>query len=313
MIAKQARRKYLWHPLNWPSWILASVLYPFAFLPEPIQTQLGKWLGALCFRFMPRRKHIAAVNLKLCFPDFTETERAEILKNSFTELGLALIETNFTWWRPRAHPRFTRKIKINGLEAIRREHDLGYGILVIGAHFSTLELAGATLARHLPFTVTMRRLKNPVFDFIFKRARKRHYAGMLDRTEIKGMLKTLNRGGILWYAPDQDYGAENSVFVPFFKQNAASLRITPKLVARTKAKVFFGSHYRVGNQLEFNLLPMSETFPTNDLNADVTLVNRYLEDMIRIAPEQYLWIHRRFKTQENEQKSSLYKQVSEAM
>lgn len=307
MIAKQARRKYLWHPLNWPSWLLAACLYPLAFLPYGLQKRMGRMLGRLCYRLMPRRRQIATTNLKLCFPEWSDAERERCLKQSFVELGIALMETNLTWWRDIDAPVFQQPVQITGQEAIRKAHELGHGVLIIGAHFTTLDIAGCLMARELPITVTMRRLKNPVFDHIFKRARKKHYKGMLDRTEIKNMLKTLKEGEILWYAPDQDYGADNSVFVPFFGQQAASLRITPKLVDRTGAKVFFGSHYRRDDGFEINLIPLEEPFPTEDLAADVTLVNQYLERMIRECPEQYLWIHRRFKTTEHGEKSVLYK------
>lgn len=273
---------------------MVGLLIPFAYMPLSLNVCLGRQVGRLAYYFLRRRRSIASINIQLCFKELSKKEQDTLVKKQFQELGIALFETNLTWWRS---PEFLRRFcTFTGVE-----HCVGQnqGVLIVGAHFSTIDIVGCMMTQVMDITVTMRRLKNPVFDYMFKRSRFNNYEATLDRKEIKAMLKTLKDKKILWYAPDQDYGADNSIFVPFFGEQAASLKITPKLVGKTHAKVIISQHHREGNHYYVNLLPLAEAFPTDDLTADVTLINRKIEEMVRLHPEQYFWPHRRFKTGPN--------------
>ena len=296
-----------WQLLNWLSLCLAYALAVLAYLPYGAMIFLGRQIGKLIYYCLRYRRHIAAVNIALCFPEKTKAAQKKLLWEHFLELGITLLETNFMLWRPITP--LLKRCDMIGDDAMRLAQSEGHGILVIGAHYTTLDLAGALVASDLPLSISMRRLKNPVFNRLLYRARCRYYQRVMQHTELKKMLVTLKSGGMLWYAPDQDYGLNNSVFVPFFGQLCASLKITPKLVARTNAKVFFAQITRNNGRYRIQYHPLVVPFPTQDLAKDVALINRYLEHYIRRNPAQYFWIHRRFKTMPHRKKAVLYKKI----
>ena len=174
----------------------------------------------------------------------------------------------------------------------------GKGVLVIGIHFSTLDLGGALHSLFFPADVVYRPHNNPLFERFMTRARSRIFGQAIDRHDLRGAVRRIKAGHTVWYSPDQDFGRDVSVFAPLFGQQAATIRLTAKLARMTGAPVVPMMFHRNPDNATYTIesLPALENFPSDDEVADATKVNQFIEQAIRKHPEQYLWLHRRFKT-----------------
>ncbi len=265
-------------------------------LPYPVLLTLGRLLGWLLYLIPSERRAIALRNLELCFPELSDRQRRRLARANFVSLGIALFETGIAWWWPRW--RFMRLIEVVGLENV--EALKGQGIMLLGAHFTTLEVGGAAIAGTLPMDGMYRAHKNPVLDFVQARGRTSKSLGntvVFERKDVRGTMKALKAGRILWYGPDQDYGLRQGLFAPFFGQQAATVYATARFAEKTGAAVVPFSHVRKpwGKGYQLKLHPPLKEFPSGDDLKDATRVNAVLEQMIRTAPDQYLWAHKRFK------------------
>jgi KDO2-lipid IV(A) lauroyltransferase len=148
------------------------------------------------------------------------------------------------------------------------------------------------------FHVMYRKQKNKLIDEIMRRRRRHHFEKAIDRKDIRGVISSLKQGLPVWYAPDQDYGPKHSVFAPFFNVTAASITATARFASMTGAPVvpFFTRRLEQDRGYQVTLLPALQGYPAGDEVHDATVINQVLEQQIRQYPEQYLWIHRRFKT-----------------
>ena len=265
-------------------------------LPYPVLLTLGRLLGWLLYLIPSERRAIALRNLELCFPELSDRQRRRLARANFVSLGIALFETGMAWWWPRW--RFMRLIEVVGLENV--EALKGQGIMLLGAHFTTLEVGGAAIAGTLSMDGMYRAHKNPVLDFVQARGRTSKSLGntvVFERKDVRGTMKALKAGRILWYGPDQDYGLRQGLFAPFFGQQAATVYATARFAEKTGAAVVPFSHVRKpwGKGYQLKLHPPLKEFPSGDDLKDATRVNAVLEQMIRTAPDQYLWAHKRFK------------------
>ena len=283
-------------PRCWPTWLLVGIWWLVVQLPYPVLLTLGRLLGWLLYLIPSERRAIALRNLELCFPELNDRQRRRLARANFVSLGIALFETGMAWWWPRW--RFMRLIKVVGLENV--EALKGQGIMLLGAHFTTLEVGGAAIAGTLSMDGMYRAHKNPVLDFVQARGRTSKSLGntvVFERKDVRGTMKALKAGRILWYGPDQDYGLRQGLFAPFFGQQAATVYATARFAEKTGAAVVPFSHVRKpwGKGYQLKLHPPLKEFPSGDDLKDATRVNAVLEQMIRTAPDQYLWAHKRFK------------------
>ena len=273
------------------------MMWTVAHFPFPLQMRIGRGLGLLSYRFAKHRRQICEVNLKLCFPELGEDERQQLVKKTFIANGMGLIEIAIAWYRDIEDYR--DRVTIEGLENLEKAKAKGKGVLLLCAHFSTLELGGCLTNMISPMDVTYRPNKNPLFQAAMLKGRKRHFTRVLEREDVRGAMRSLKEGRTLWYAPDQDYGLRHSVFVPFFGNDAATITATSRFARFNDSAVLFYRHYRnadnSGYHLEFG--PELENFPSDDEVADARRINELVEDAIRKLPDQYLWLHKRFKTQ----------------
>lgn len=304
-MAKKTYPHSYWHPVYWPTWLMIGALHIAAFLPWKVKIALGKVLGEFGYRFIKRRRHITETNIRLCFPELNEEEQARLVRRTFHANGIGVFETATAWCRDPEHMRY--RVIYRGSEHIEKAKAQGKGVLVIGIHFSTLDLGGALHSLFNKADVVYRRHDNPLFEKFMTKARQGIHGAAIDRHDLRGVVRRIKKGDIVWYSPDQDFGRAASVFAPFFGINAASIRLTAKIARLTGAPVVpFMFHRNDDNRtytLEYE--PALENFPTDDEVADATRVNAFIERAIRRHPEQYLWLHRRFKTRpENE--ASLY-------
>lgn len=279
-------------------WLLAQI--PFRW-----QMIIGQALGWAMQHAAKRRCHIAETNLKLCFPNQNIQQRKQLLKLHFRSLGMGAVETAMSWWTPGHLLR--QRVSISGQEHLEQALSRGKGVILLSGHFTSLEIGGRLLAMHTPFHVLYRVHKNPLFEAVMKRAREIHFEKAIPREDMRGMIRSLRDNMPVWYAPDQDYGRSKSVFVPFFEIPAATITATSRLAKSSGAAVvpFFQRRLPDASGFELCLYPALENFPCGDIEADTRRINELIENQIQHMPEQYLWVHRRFKTRP-EGNNSLY-------
>lgn len=281
---------------HWPAWAGIGALALLARLPWPLQRALGRGFGFVLRMALRDRRRVVARNLELCFPALDAHERAALLRRHFDALGIALFEFGRAWWGSVRPQR--RGLRIEGVEHLEAARAEGRGAIVVSGHFTTLEMCARLACDAVPLAGMYRPYPQPAMEWAVLRGRSRYAAGMFTKQDLRGAVKHLKRGGLLWYAPDQDPSKGESVFVPFFGRPAKSLSSTHQLARLSGAAVVMFQHWRRddgGYTLRF--WPAFEHFPSEDAAADTARVIGAIETMAREAPEQYLWIHRRFKRQ----------------
>ena len=283
-------------PRYWPTWIGYGCTWLLARLPVSWQVGIGKALGILLYHVARSRRHICEVNIALCFPELNPAQQKKLVRDTFKSNGVGVMEVGMAWCR---RPQdFADRVRISGLENLVQAQSQGRGVLLVSAHFVTIEIVGSLLALHHPICVTYRAHKNPLFDTLMKRGRQRSFVAVIERKEVRQTFKHLKQGHVVWYAADQDYGPKHSVFAPFFGQQAASITATTTFANFNQSPVVFLSHYRRndGEYYELKFSAPLDNYPTGDEQEDVRRINLLIEDAIREAPDQYMWLHRRFKT-----------------
>lgn len=280
-------------PRTWPGWIGVAVGWLLAFVPWPLQRALGGVLGALLFLLLPSRRRAAARNLELCFPELDAHARALLLKAHFAALGVGVFEFTRAWWGSIAPMR--RSIRIDGLEHLAAVAAEGRGALLVSGHFMNLEICGRLLCDHVPLAGIYREHSGAAMEWAIKRGRLRYASAMFRQDELRPALRHLKRGGFLWYAPDQDMLGKDTVFAPFFGIAASTITATHHLARSSGCAVLPFFHHRDGDRYVLRVGAPLTAFPSDDIAADCARVNAQIEAMVRAAPAQYLWIHRRFK------------------
>lgn len=285
------------HPRFWPLWLGLGLLWLVVQLPYTVLLQLGRLLGAVMYRVSPRRK-IAARNLELCLPERSAAERNRVLRENFASNGIAFFEMAMSWWWPRA--RLARLAHIEGLEHLQAAQREGRGVILMALHFTTLEIGAALLGQRHTIDGMYREHKNALFNYIQRRGRERHNldSTAIEREDVRTMLKVLRQGRAIWYAPDQDYGRKQSLFVPLFGIEAATVTATTKFARLGRALVVPFTQERLadGSGYRLTIHPPLADFPGESEEADCLRINQWVEQAVRACPEQYLWAHRRFKT-----------------
>jgi KDO2-lipid IV(A) lauroyltransferase len=283
-------------PRTWPAWCGIGLLALAARLPWPVQRWCGRGiLGPVLRLAMRARRRIAARNLALCFPDLDERARVELLREHFAALGTSLFEFGRAWWG--SVVPLQRGLRIDGLEHLDAARAGGRGVIVVSGHFTTLEACGRLLCEAgVPLAGMYRPYSDPAMEWAVLRGRARYAAAMFAKKDVRGATRHLKRGGLLWYAPDQDPSRGDSVYVPFLGQPAHSLTSTHQLARMSGAAVVLFSHRRRGDGgYDLSIGPALDGFPSADATADTARVIAGIGAMVQAAPAQYLWIHRRFK------------------
>ena len=284
------------HPRYWLTWLgLGFSILP-TLLPYSLILKVGKLLGQLFYHVGGSRVHVARVNLQQCFPDMSDKEREKLLRANFQASGIGIMEVAIAWWWPRK--KLEQLVRFENLDYLRQAE--GEGIILLILHFTTIEIAGALICLRHGVNATYREHKNPVFEYMQRRQRRRYSSAsdLLGREDVRGMLRVLRSGGTVWYAPDQDYGPRHSVFVPFFGVNTATVTGTSRLAKIGKARVIPMVVTRQNDDSGYTAKVYApwQNFPQGDEVEDARRVNRFIEERVREYPEQYMWLHRRFKT-----------------
>ena len=286
------------HPRFWLTWLGMGFWRLLLFMPYPFLLALGSLLGRLMFILGNERRQIATRNLELCFPEMTPAEREALLRKNFQSYGIAFFEVGMAWWW--SDRRFSKILAMEGMEHAEELQKQGKGALLMAIHFTTLEVGASAFSMHHSIDGMYRPHKNAVYDYLQSKGRRKRDAGgrVFPRKDVRGMFKALRQGRIIWYAPDQDYGPKQSVFATFFGVPAASVTATARFARMGNAAVLPFSHVRLPGSRGYRVVvhPPLENFPTGDDVADAETINRLVEQFVELQPDQYIWVHRRFKT-----------------
>jgi KDO2-lipid IV(A) lauroyltransferase len=282
-------------PWYWPTWLGLGLLRLFEPLPYAVLMTLGKGLGRFVRMLPVKFVHIARVNIRLCFPDRSDAERENILNQHFESLGIALMETAMAWWSSDA--RIKSLSRIEGMEHLEYAYSKGRGAILWSAHFTTLEIGARALATQIPLNILYRPTSNRVMAFFLARNRARRAKRAIQRDDIRSVIGALKANEPVWYASDQSYKKKGAEMVPFFGVPCATNTATTRIARMSKTTVLPYFQERLPDNKGYRVVIGSpfEPFPTDDHIADALVYHHAIEAQVRHVPEQYLWIHRRFK------------------
>lgn len=296
------------YPRYWLIWIGLAFFRLILLLPYPILLKLGYGLGFIFTKIKvgQRRANIARRNLELAFPQMDSKTREELLRQNMQSVGMAIIETGMAWfWSDK---RIKKWCSISGLEHL--QNNAQGGAILVGIHFLTLELGPRVLGIEYPGTGIYRPNDNPLIDWIQYRGRARSNKKLLDRKDVRGMLKALKNNEIIWYAPDHDYGRKNAVFVPFFAvPDAATTTGTFYLLNATDnvSIIPFAPLRKMdGTGYHIEISPAIHLEKNQTKEQIASEINKIVEKEINKGLSQYMWLHRRFKTRPDENMPSYY-------
>ena len=288
-------RSYL-SPKYWPLWIGMGILRLVSNLPLSVINKLGTSLGMLIYHSIPSRKHAALINLKQAFPELPESELTELCKKSFKSMGCSFLEMGVAWFKPE---KLKKVCSIEGQQYLDEAMDKNKGVILLAAHFTTLEVGGLLMGTYnKKYNAIYKRAHNPLFNAFIVRYRSRMGDDLIETKNVRAFIRGLKKGHATWFAPDQDFHKQEIVFTPFLGGIASTLTATAKMAKLTGAEVVPFYQYRLdgGKKFKIVVLPALKDFPTDDIEADSARVNKVIEEMVYQCPEQYLWSHKRFKT-----------------
>lgn len=271
------------------------------FIPFNFQVLIGKTIGKLLYPFMHKLRSTAYSNISHCFPDKKQNQVNLLVKRHFEAIGVSFFET--------ANAYYGSDKKIRKLLTITNEnffHDAlkeEGGIILLCSHFMPLMLGSRALLINHTIANIYRPQNNKLFDRIMVKGYKKNGAVMIKSTDTRSIIKAINNSLPIWYAPDQDLGKNNSVFAPFFGIQTATASATARLAKNNNTRVIPYSFIRTKKGYTMSFEKPIANYPSNDPIQDATIVNQILEKQIVKSPEQYLWIHRRFKTRPNDEKN----------
>ena len=264
-------------------------------LPMPFLLSLGKGIGKISYYIAKNRRFIIERNIELCFPHLSKDEQKHLVKENFHSLGMGIFETLAAWLKP--VEQVEKLFVYEGLENLEALKESGEGALLLTVHFCNLELGARAITLQTPFVAMYRQHKNRAYEERqFKMRTAQSQNEPVNRNEIRKTIKLLRDGKYLWYAPDQNYGGSDHVFVDFFGVQALMITATSQMAKLGKAKVLPYYCIREGNHYKVKILPVLENFPSTSPIEDCKQLNHLFESWILEAPDQYLWAHRRFKT-----------------
>ena len=282
-------------PSTWPTWIGLGLLRVVCWLPHSMALAVGRGLGWLAHRFGGVRRAVVQRNLELCFPELTPDECDALVRKHFAALGMSMIEMGLGRWA--SDERLLRITKIEGVEHVLEAVNSGQGVLLVSAHFTTLELSGRVVRLNIPpYDAVYRKSRSDFTTEFLRSGRERSAANTIEKRDIKKMVRSLREGRIVWYAPDQSYNRKGSEVIAFFDVPSMHTTATSTLARLGNAKTIPYFPQRLADGTYYlKFLPALENFPSDDPIDDTKRYVHLLEQQIRECPEQYLWVHRKFK------------------
>ena len=282
-------------PRYWPAWVGLGLLRLACLLPHRVALALGSGIGRLAWRVAGKRRAVVRRNLDLCFPELDAAERLEIARAHFRALGMSLIEAGIGRWARQRH--IESLCRIEGLAELQRVIADSRGVIMLAAHFTTLEISGRALKPHIPaFDAVYRRNRSPFITELQRSGREVTTDTTIEKRDIKRMVRALRDGRLVWYAPDQSYDRKGAIVAEFFGVPCMQTTATSTL-ARLGDAIVLPFFQRRESDGRYTLVigGAFDDFPGNDSAADTRRYNAALEAHVRTCPEQYYWLHRKFK------------------
>jgi KDO2-lipid IV(A) lauroyltransferase len=282
-------------PRYWLTWVGLGIMRLLEKVPYPTMMAAGRGIGRAVRRIPLGFAKVAERNIELCLPELGRAERVRLLDRHFECLGMALCESAMTWWS--SDERILGLSRVEGLEHLEAALARGRGAILLTAHFTTLEIGASIINATRPINVLYRPPKNELLAAVAHRRRAKRARRAILRDDIRAMVRALKANEAVWYAPDQSYRKKGAEMVPFFGVPAATNTFTSRLAQMTGSAVLFFSHERLPDAGGYRVVvhPVLEGFPSDDAVADTLRFNQFIESEVRRIPEQYWWIHRRFK------------------
>lgn len=297
-------------PRFWLNWLGLALMRLSVYLPATSRSAVARLIGSGFGRFSGKKYHVARRNIALCFPELSAAEQQRLLQKNLHSVGMMPLETALSWWA--SDKTLTKIADFAGLEHLQAALDKGRGVILLTGHFTPMELGGRLMMLKQPLHVMFHHLKNPLMNQVMLHYRQKHSEGSILQADLRGLLRALKANKVVWYAPDQDFGGKTAVFAKFFGVTAATIVALSRLAGKSGAAVvpFMPCRQADGRYL-LQLFPALDNYPGADDLQDAQRLNDWLEAQIRLYPEQYLWVHRRFKTQPDG-RGHLYSQASAA-
>jgi len=284
-------------PTYWGAWLAVFFLGFLLFLPPLVVDGLANKLGNLLCKVNKKRRRIARINIDICFPELSDEEKKELIRRNFRHQARSVLYYGLIWWAPKFVLK--KRIIFNGQEHIENALNNNRAVIFMAAHSLGLEAAVSAATISYPSSGPFNPMKNKLIDWFVAKGRSRH-GGILYTREagLRPIIKDVRGGCTMFYLPDEDLGAERSIFAPFFGEEKASVPVLGRLAKSCKADVLpcMACYDEKNHRYVINVLPALKNFPTGDDYEDTLLMNKSLEEIIKLCPEQYFWIMKLFKT-----------------
>ena len=282
----------------WPTWFGFFLARVISVLPLPIVAAIGAVLGELLFIIIPSRRHVTMRNISACFPELSRFQVWRLARQNYRAMSQAIFDTAISWWS--SDKRLRRLTRYTNREYYDKALKGDRPIILLMGHFVDIEVGGLALSMERPLIDIYKAPSNPVAHLLAVHGLNRSgFATLVEKREgLKPVIRAMREGEPLCYLPDQDPGSKNSVLVPFFGIPIATFNLLGKLAKSTNALVIpcFARQLSWGRGYEVIFKEPLQDFPVGDEILDTTRMNRVIEDAVREMPEQYFWVHKRFKT-----------------
>ena len=286
------------HPKHWLTWIVISLMWLVSQLPWRLQMMVGGGIGRLLHAVMKKRREVCLRNLEIAFPEKTDEQRATLCKAHFISLGKGLMDISFSWWG--SQEALLKRSRIEGLENLEHALATKRPIIFLSTHFTSLEVSGSIIADKLESCFVFRPHKNPLLNHVGVARRETRFGKTIAKDNIRDMIRQLKLGKAVWYAPDQNFRGKGYVMMPFFGLDASTNPATSRLSKLSNALVIpifctREDQDRANEGYTLHISPALDNFPSDNINDDTLRINQVVEEQIRAFPEQYLWVHKRYK------------------
>jgi len=288
------KNKNFLHPKFYPTWILVFLMKISARIPFKVQLKIGRLIGRLMFIFSGHLKKVAKKNLGLCFPEKNKQQITFLLKKNFEEMGISIFETANAYFADNS--KISKRLVIKNDKYLQDAIQDGKSIILLASHFLSLMLGSRALLLNYSIANIYRPQNNQLFDEVMRRGFVDNGAIMIKNSDTRSMLKAIKSKTPIWYAPDQDLGPKNTIFAPFFNITTATVSATSRLAHNSNTVVIPYHFNRQKDNYIMEFLKPLRAYPTKDPVKDASKTNAILEKQILKYPDQYLWIHKRFKT-----------------
>ncbi|UCB53848.1 MAG: lipid A biosynthesis lauroyl acyltransferase [Thiotrichales bacterium] len=286
-------------PRYWPLWLAFGLLRLMSVLPIRWTQTIGSGLGMLFYRLVPSRRRVARINIRQAYPAYDEAQIRALNIASFKSLGISVFEIAQSWWGDRNYMRSV--CEVEGKQHLDKALARGKGVILLTGHFTTLEIGGMLMGLQPnlkgAYNGVYKKAHNPMVNAVMAHYRSTFGDDLIDNKNVRALIRGLRKGRATWFAPDQDFADQDIVFTPFLGGIASTLTATARMAEMTGAAVvpFYPLRLDNGKGYRLVVLPALEDFPSDDINRDSARVNKAIEDMVHANPEQYGWVHKRFK------------------